>query len=53
MAQIILDPFQAIIGAFKGPNYEDKEAYRQDQISYLQYCNRKWDKWIIDYFVTP
>jgi hypothetical protein len=42
VAQMVLDPLQAIIEAIKGSKYKDTEAYKQDQIKNHQDWLSRW-----------
>jgi hypothetical protein len=52
MAQIVLNPPEAIIEAIRELKQEDTEEYRHDVIKLKHYYHSKWEMEIFDNFIT-
>jgi hypothetical protein len=53
VAQMALDPQQAIIDATNGPRHKDTEEYKTNQINNEIWHHQKFEKQIWEQFVTP
>jgi hypothetical protein len=52
VAQILLDPLQAILNAIRGSKYEDTEEYKQEKIRSKKLFQRDWEHKVVDYFIA-